>query len=336
VDQREELTLHLLLLLLLLLLEHVRLLGLQVLEGMRIGTDARLHARHHRTRLANGSIRPRDAGVHLHALLHGVAGAWSSHHMALGHLHTRLWRKVRRLHHLVRRGLRAASGKPTRTSDARSIRANGEGFQSKRCRVQLEMWDNGRITAQTCPGGAVICRDACAYRVQCGEPRCDRCSPEVQLLCAAPEGVRKNEVDVGPGAAEGAQVEAGDGKSRGRDGTATSACPCRARGSARDQKGSGALEGKGKRPGLARVSSCCRRAVVAHASRWRRWAGCAGRAGQGRAAAAMAAQASRIRRVAGSEAFADALEGGGPPVSVGTRDVFERRADEDGKRSPKF
>jgi hypothetical protein len=137
--------LHLLLLLLLLLLKHVRLLGLQVLEGMRIGTNARLHARHHGTGLANRSIRPRDAGVHLHALLHGVAGTWSSHHMALRHLHARLWGKVRGLHHLVCRVLRAASGKP-RTSNARSMRAKG-GFQSRRWRVQLEMWDSGGITA---------------------------------------------------------------------------------------------------------------------------------------------------------------------------------------------
>ena len=75
---------------------------------MRIGTDAGLHARHHRTGLANGSIGSRDAWVHLHALLHGVAGAWG-HHVALLHLHAGLLRKVRGLHHLARRMLRPAS-----------------------------------------------------------------------------------------------------------------------------------------------------------------------------------------------------------------------------------
>jgi hypothetical protein len=95
---------HMLLLLLLLLLEHVRLLGLEMGEGMGIGTNARLHAPHHGTSLANGSVWARYSWMHLHALLHGVTGARTAHHMTLGHLHAGLWWEMRRLHHLARGG----------------------------------------------------------------------------------------------------------------------------------------------------------------------------------------------------------------------------------------
>lgn len=74
---------HLVLLLLLLLLlgEHVRLLGLQVGEGMGVGSShaSRLHATHHRTCLTNGTIGTRDV---LHTRRHSRLSwvwAWASH-----------------------------------------------------------------------------------------------------------------------------------------------------------------------------------------------------------------------------------------------------------------
>lgn len=138
-------------LLLLLLLEHVCLLGLKVREGMRIRTNARRHARHHGTGLANGAVWPGDSWVHLQALLHGVAGAWSSHHMALGHLHAGLLWEVRGLHHLVRRVVRPGSRSP-RASSALSLWAKGKGgIQKGRCASSDKYGIYAGITAHTCP-----------------------------------------------------------------------------------------------------------------------------------------------------------------------------------------
>jgi hypothetical protein len=87
----------LLLLLLLLLCKHVRLLGLQMGQRVRV-RGARLHT--HRAGLTYMTTRSRYTLVH-HALLHGMAGAGGAHDMALLHLHAGLrWKGT--LHHLER------------------------------------------------------------------------------------------------------------------------------------------------------------------------------------------------------------------------------------------